>query len=259
LTEDELRPYGDLDTYWTGYLSLEGAFSQFTTVVPLVDENREVISPKLADLVSSAGNWIDTIFKRMGNQTWPYPEPTCRLPKDIKNITQFRRTFEEPYRLSEMRVFVRRYLTEYHTVLKPFAAFAQEQSPGWFKDYSEFKHNRVLLQKKVTFSKAAEALAGLFLLNVYPFEMREYLLELGVIHGRDEREKGVAIRDTLLSHPNMLQGGYLHITGWVYADTPVFKFEFPRAKTPEDLTEMPSQLYDQWKQSERRRSQQETT
>jgi hypothetical protein len=99
----------------------------------------------------------------------------------------------------------------------------------------------------MTLKKTTEALAGLFLLNVYPHEMREYLLELGVIHGKTTRQKGAAITETLMSHPNLLQGKFLLMTGFVYAETPLFKFEFRRAMAPDDLRVMPSDLHYEWK------------
>jgi len=70
-----LKPYGDLDRYWTGYLELEKQFSEFTSYVPFLEENRKVISPKLANLVSLSGNWIESIYKRrMLERRWRFPE-----------------------------------------------------------------------------------------------------------------------------------------------------------------------------------------
>jgi hypothetical protein len=185
----------------------------------------------------------------MAKAGWNFYNPQCDIPNEIANIDSFRRTFETPYRLSKRRVFVKRYLTEFHTVLTPFSAFKRGKTPEWFKDYSRLKHDRVALQKTMTLRRTTEALAGLFLLNVYPFEMREYLLELGVIHGRNEGDRGSAIIETLRSHPNLLQGKLLNFVGYIYAETPLFKFEFPRANTPNDLTERSSELYRQWKTS----------
>lgn len=220
---------------------------EFSSLVPLMPKHYGVTSPKLADLSSSAGNWIETIFKRMREASWPFPEPSIRFPRRITSVDQFRDTFEKPYLLSKQRVFVKRYFTEYHRVIRPFAAFAKGENPDWFRDYSKLKHDRVKLQAAMTLKKATEALAGLFLLNVYPHEMREYLLELDVIHGETPHGKGRAIAETLMSHPNLLQGRLLSMARFIYAETPLFKFEFRRARAASDLRVMPSSLYYDWK------------
>jgi len=175
-----VRLYGDLDRYWTSYLELEREFSEFTNFVPLIKENSEVISPKLANIASLTGNWIETIFKRrMLEYPWPFAEHPCVMPSDIKNINRFRETFEEPYQLSKQVVFVKRYLTEFYRRVSPFSSFTNAKIPDWFRDYSALKHNRPELQKRMTLWKTTEALAALFLLSVYPHEMREYLADLG--------------------------------------------------------------------------------
>ena len=208
-----MRPHGDLDRYWTGYLELEREFSEFTNFVPLLKENSEVISPKLANLVSLSGNWIETIFKRrMLEHGWPFTDIACTLPDDINNIHKFRTTFEEPYKLSRQVVFVKRYLTEFYRRVSPFASFAQSETPKWFGDYSRLKHDRPELQKCMTLWRTTEALAALFLLSVYPHEMREYLVDLGVIHAPIQATnaimqgaEGKSLKKLLMSHPSLLR------------------------------------------------------
>jgi hypothetical protein len=256
-----LRPYGDLDRYWTGYLELEKEFSEFTSYVPLLKENSEVISPKLANLVSLSGNWIETIFKRrMLREPWPFIDVPCTLPADIKDISKFRETFEEPYQLSQRVVYVKRYLTEYYRRVLPFSSFAEGKAPEWFREYSRFKHNRPELQKRMTLWKTTEAMAALFLLSVYPIEMREYFVDIGVIHstivttnmvvrGTEEDLKAI-----LRSHPSLLRKEvYRSMFGPIIAESQMFSFEFPETVGPTNLMEKESSLESQWKASESRR------
>jgi hypothetical protein len=260
-----LRPYGDLDRYWTGYLELEREFSEFTTYVPLLRENSDVISPRLANLVSLCGNWIETIYKRrMLESPWPFTDVPCVQPSDIKNIHEFRNTFEGPYRLSKQVVFVKRYLTEFYRRVLPFESFASAERPEWFADYSALKHNRPELQKRMTLWKTTEALAGLFLLSVYPYEMREYLVDIGVIRSTNTRTN-VSLLGTeadlklfLMSHPFLLNYGNqghwgLTLFGPVIAESQMFSFEFPQAVGPNNQMEKEGYLESLWKASESRR------
>jgi hypothetical protein len=232
-----LRQYGDLDRYWTSYLELEREFAEFTNFVPLIMENRKVISPKLANLASLTGNWIETIFKKRMLRPWPFAATPLILPKDIKGVKEFRETFEEPYQLSKQVVFVKRYLTEYYRRVRPFGSFAEGKTPEWFSDYSGQKHNRPELQKRMTLWKTTEALAALFLLSVYPHEMREYLVDLGVIHKIKITANGVIehdndptrhLKDFLMLHPSILPDRRASVVEPIIAETQMFSFEFPR-------------------------------
>ncbi|MGA3406747.1 MAG: hypothetical protein ABSD49_13525 [Candidatus Bathyarchaeia archaeon] len=96
----------------------------------------------------------------------------------------------------------------------------------------------------MTLQKATDAIAGLFLLNVYPHEMREYLLEEHVIRAIDDSKKDFphkseVVKEILLSHPFVLPSE-IPSRGWVgpiIAQTKLLAFEFPRQLGPKDQTE----------------------
>jgi hypothetical protein len=251
-----LRPYGDLDRYWTGYLELEREFSEFTNLVPLISENSNVISPRLANIASLTGNWIETTFRRMAKSGWPFQQPACNVPQEIEDIDTFRNTFEVPYRLSKRAVFVKSYLTELHRRIFPFQSFGEGKNPEWFKDYSRLKHDRLELQKSMTLRKVTDAMAGLFLLSVYPHEMREYLLEQRIIHSKGP-DKSEVVKKILVSHPSVLPDE-IPLEAWVegpiIAETQMFMFEFPRRIGPDNLeTEREGYLDSRWEVWEARR------
>jgi len=227
-----------LDYYWTEYCKLE---SQFKDVIdnycPLVERNKGCISPKLADLSSNIGNWVDTVFKRMAKSGYP---PDC---PEIRDIDTFRGIFEKYYCLSEQRV---RVLPYNHGIISPFEEFSKSENPGWFKVYSEYKHNRPVLLEHMTLELVTRSLAGLFVLNVFPLEMRIYVLKKGIIYskwGESKRyDTGAAVTETLLSHPHTLRGKYLRFVGGIMAETSIFRFEFRCWKSENDQTLRPSEL-----------------
>jgi len=231
---------------------LERDFLEFTNLVPLIPENSKVVSPKLANIASLAGNWIETTWRRMMKSGWPFQGSTCNLPEEMNKIDTFRETFEVPYRLSKRAVFVKRYLTEFHRRILPFESFGQDENPQWFRDYSGLKHDRLELQKRMTLQNVTDAMAGLFLLSVYPHEMREYLLDLGVIHS-DLRDRQV-VKEILLSDPSLLPDE-IPLRAWsgpIIAETQLFSFEFPRRVGPNNPMERESYLDSQWVVSESR-------
>jgi hypothetical protein len=249
------------ETFRTGYLGLERDFLEFTSHVPLIPQNLKVISPRFGNIASLAGNWIETAFKRMAKSGWPFQRLALTIPAKIKTIDTFRDTFEVPYHLSSRKVFVKRYLTEFHRRTMPFEQFRNRGNPIWFHEYSRYKHDRLELQRKMTLRNVTDAMAGLFLLNVYPHEMREYLLDLKVIHSSEVGANDEHLKQILLQHPSLLpyEIPLVCLTGRIVAETQLFIFEFPVAAAPNSQMEKENELDAQWEVLEQRRRTQPST
>jgi len=239
----------EIDDYWTEYCELESQFRDIIRYVALIRRHKDVISLKLANLSSHIGNWMESVFYRMARteryQRYLPEYPITGIKDFIDNpcVDNFRKTFEPYYELSEQRV---RVLPHDYGVVKPFEEFSQLVNPEWFKAYSKYKHNREELFNQMTLAHVTNSLAGLFILNVFPWEMREYALKKGIIYSKWGESKtydtGAAVTETLLSHPHTLRGRYLSFVGGIMAETSIFRFEFRRWKSENDQTLRPSEL-----------------
>jgi len=227
-----------MDKCWTEYRKLESQFKDIVdNYIPLIEKHKDVTSPRLAELSSIIGGWVETAWKRMEKSGYPPHCPT------IDNIDTFREVFEQRYHLSKQRV---RVLPNDYDIVKPFEELSKSKNPKWFRTYSKHKHNRVMLQNLMTLDLVTRSLAGLFLLNVFPLEMREYALKKGIIYSKWGKSKsydtGSAMTETLLSHPHTLRGKYLSFVGHIMAETSIFRFEFRRWMSKDDPKVYPSEL-----------------
>lgn len=117
-------------------------------------------------------------------------------------------------------------LNDYGIVV-PFEDFKNKESPSWWQVYSQRKHDYDSMFAEMTLRQFTLAMAGLFLLNVYPNECREYLGEVGVIYDSHGNNAG-GLFGTLKSHDKILRGPYLRWVGSIFAETTCFRFEFSR-------------------------------
>jgi hypothetical protein len=209
-------------------------------------------SYKLGDMGSIIGNWIDSTYDRMVAHAWPFANQSCTIPTKIGNMVEFRQTFEPNYRLSERVVFLK-YDEDLWFRLIPFESFACGTNPLWFREYSGDKHHRPRYDENTDLKKVIDALAGLFLLCVYPHEMRPYLLNRRIIKALDPANKfphkNEVIQEILLSHPFVLPNeipskGFV---GPIVAETSLFAFEFPRQLAPNVFTEKEGILDSRWR------------
>jgi len=227
----------EVSDYWAAYRELEDKFLEFIRFVPLIKRHDEVISFELASLASSVGNWIETAFYRMAKYEGYEGYP--RINKETVSIDDFREAFEPHYQLSQLGV---RVLPRDYGIIRPFEEFSSNQSPEWFKAYSKFKHNLEVLFNKMNLRLTVRALAGLFLLSVYPQEMRECVFREGVIHSEYREFVSIDAKSQILSAVRARQPmlDYRGLVGRVYAETELFRFEFPRlredGKTPHPST-----------------------
>jgi len=213
----------EVSDYLAAYLELEDRFLEFTRFVPLLKRHDEVISFELASLASSIGNWTETAFYRMsrGNRYEGYPV----INKEIVSVDDFRDAFEPHYQLSKLSV--RALPHEYGTMI-PFEEFSISQSPEWFKVYSRYKHNLEALFNRMNLSLTIRALAGLFLLTVYPQEMRECAFRRGLVYSEYKEYMRIDSESAILRAVRSRQPGldYSGLVGRVFAQTKLFRFEF---------------------------------
>lgn len=181
---------------------MEDSFLELITFVPLSKEHEEVWSLKLANLLLLIGSSIESFFQcaisslRFSGiyqyleiphgRVWYVPEDFIssryheRLLSDEKpNMGLYRDIFKECYDLSNKTVYILRNMGE----ITPFEEWNNDRSPGWWKNYTDIKHEKYKNLKSATLKTVLNSLAALFLLNIYHFDTRSYLVSKGIIRG----------------------------------------------------------------------------
>ncbi len=210
----------DSYSFWEeDYQNLESDFLNFIKYVPLYPEHEDVWSFKLVNQLLLIGSSIDSFFKcamhslkktfiinplENGKYNFEYESNgsnyACMhcgigyVPEDFKeesnfyknllndknpNMGLYRNIFQDYYKLSDKSIYVLRNKEE----LKPFKEWNDGKSPEWWNAYTKLKHSRFENRKLATLKMVLNALAALFLLNVYHVDNREYLVNNGIIRG----------------------------------------------------------------------------
>lgn len=182
------------------YLNHEAEFLSYIKYVPLDKINQNVWSLKLAEQLLLVGSSIDSFFKcakaslrksLIDDRLFYSRRGICytyeefqeesylynNLLKNESNMGLFRKIFENYYNLSNKTVYILINRTE----LCPFKEWAYEKSPEWWKNYTDIKHDKYKNRRKATLKTILNALTALFLLNIFHFENRRYLVDIEVI------------------------------------------------------------------------------
>ena len=155
--------------YWSYYLSLAEDVSNLSKYIEFSKPNYSTYSTELAKLFLVVGSENDVVLKALC-------EAICsknKLKNKAKNITGYCKfvTDNYPY-LSSQKVILHGYDLDF----QPWEAWGDEDdeegptSPDWWKNYNGVKHNRSTNYSKANLSNVLQALAGLFLANIY-FEL----------------------------------------------------------------------------------------
>ena len=156
--------------YWQVYLGLEREFLSVAEVVFVDDDQQEVYSMKIADLLIRTVIEIEAIAKELylyngGDTTIPdedmYFDTVCmahlngmwKLDSKVVSVVS-------PYMLFER---------EENRILRPLhkAMKRGSSSADWNKAYQAVKHNRVKELKKGSIKHLLHGLAALYILNLY--------------------------------------------------------------------------------------------
>lgn len=161
---------------WQEYRLLEQELREVFEYVPLENEHLEVWSLKLGNILIILGSVMDSFFKFALNDAifdnMPIIIDVRR--KTETNMGDYRAIFQDFYKLSEKKVYVR--LSG--NFLQPFKAFEDGKSPEWWQVYQNIKHDRFMNKKEAKLKYVLEAMAGLFLVNVIHIPLRIILVRL---------------------------------------------------------------------------------
>jgi len=166
--------------FWELFKDLESQFQRFLEYVPYFDENKNVRSFKLLNLILSIGGYVDSAFKEMARYPDFSEDDNCReilqkLEMSEENIKEGKApitvpiwlslmAFENIYKLSEKQVIFKR-IPQRKTII-PFKPHNLETNePKWWGIYNGLKHDLKVNISEANLQNTLHALASAFLLN----------------------------------------------------------------------------------------------
>ena len=143
--------------YWKYYLKLEKEFLEIIDFVELVPENYKVYSIKLMQLLLSLGSEVDAVLRDI-----------CQMADTERtSIADYARIIVEKYpslRLQRVCVF------RSNLIISPFQEWdlnCPSQSLPFWNAYNTIKHHRATGYPQASLEAVANAVAALFILNMY--------------------------------------------------------------------------------------------
>ncbi len=168
------------DLVWEVYLSLEDEFLNYIKFVPLVSNHNKVWSYPLANLLNNIGSSVDSFCKNAiyCESLDGFNEiPSIREDGTKQNMKYYRKIFDTKYHLSDKKIFELQSMSS----LYPFNKWKEGNTPIWWKDYTDIKHDRFRNKERATLNSTLEALGGLFLLFLNHQETKDVLIDRDVI------------------------------------------------------------------------------
>lgn len=231
------------------YIKRENELKEYMKYVPPSKEHEEVWSLELANQLLLIGSSIDSFFKRairelldsffknfqighhqssnyslfLGMRQLSERLEKSETKKSVKykgrflNMGDYRDIFEAKYHFSERKISV--LITQ--DTIQPFEGWGGTGSVDWWNAYTDIKHSRFRNRKSATLKSVIDALAALFLLNVYYPANRKYLATIDVIEDQ-LKEKN---KHNLMQQ---LEKDYINTTGLFtpVAQTEIFAYIF---------------------------------
>ena len=144
--------------HWQYFLALDSDFSRLARYIEPTSDNFNTYSVELARMLMMATQECDVILKMLCNR---YGNPDC------SNECQYREAVSQklPALLS---VCVS--LFQYDIDVVPFESWQLKKTPKWWTANNKDKHERNLRFSHASLKNVIDALAGLFLLNLYLYK-----------------------------------------------------------------------------------------
>lgn len=167
----EFEPSFKNGGFWEYYKDLERQFERFLDYVPYLDNNEDVCSFRLSNLMLAIGAHIDSAFKKIVQ----YPKFSSKYPHLLKKDGMPKKlTIRDynpiicDYELKKTRVEFKR--LPKRDVVFPFSQYeianGELRTPNWWQTYNDVKHKFSYSFTKANLRQVRDALAGAFLLNV---------------------------------------------------------------------------------------------
>jgi len=178
-------------TSWLDYLKLEEELISFMKIIPPHDQNKNVWSHQLANMLIIIATRLESFIKSsLSSKIWEViDEHTDNFPlnilheikakkKHLWNIKDYKKFYNNFFRLDSH--FVCNKTRGYEKII-PYAEWENDNSPSWWKSYNDLKHDYYSNMPSATLDVVFNALAGFFLIFIiHPevFSMLAYKREV---------------------------------------------------------------------------------
>lgn len=166
---------------WEDFTQLEKRMKGMQHILPLTKEHFSVWSLELGSILLEAGSIFDSFLREGISSTEldACPSVAAIRKKDRKdiNIADFAGTYNEVYKLSETKVYVK-LLKDF---LMPLDKWAIHKTPIWWDAYNNIKHDKYQYKKEATLEKAINSLASIFIVLTKHIPSRYALVQLEAI------------------------------------------------------------------------------
>ena len=141
--------------YWQYFLTIESDFAATARYVEICTENFKTYSVEYAKLLLAAASEVDVLCKLLCENLDP------SASRD--NINHYCACIAPRTDLHAEKVLIRRYDIE----LEPWAAWAGNSNPPWWRSYNNVKHQRDQFYPEANLENCINSVAALFVLVIY--------------------------------------------------------------------------------------------
>lgn len=146
-------------SHWNYFLALESDVEKLSRYIEFTEGNFEAYSIEMVRLFLSAASEVDVIAKLLCKREGPEKNP--------KKIHQYRKILNPNLQnIKDMKILIPRYGLE----LNPWDKWKQNETPNWWSDHNDVKHERNLYFKKACLKNTLNSISGLFCLLLYYYK-----------------------------------------------------------------------------------------
>lgn len=143
--------------HWSYFLALEEDLQRLSRFVEFNSNNFATFSLEMAHLLLASSSEIDVVLKMLCKPFAPTAQNEegyrSSIPKQIPDFTK-------------VKIEIRRY----DLVLQPWQSWDSNQTPIWWTAYNKVKHERDSHYEKANLENVLQAMAGLFVSNLYLYK-----------------------------------------------------------------------------------------
>lgn len=150
--------------HWDYFLSLDSDLNDISKFIEIHSDNFNTYSIQLARIYLSACSEVDVIAKLLCEALHPGQLKKIRGKRPFPNMTDYRQVISANCpKFHKMSVD----LPRYGFSVIPWLEFKNENTPRWWTEYNQVKHNRDSFFHKANLLNTIEAIASLFVMAVY--------------------------------------------------------------------------------------------
>lgn len=187
---------GELNLFWPVYKNLEKEVLKIADYIHFSDDQMNVYSMHIADLIVRCSIEIEAISKELylsvGGEANPINQDGTK--RDLYFDTDCIELLERNWKLSEKKVMISAttfyFMEEKNKVLSPLHKANKRGKSGskWKQAYQAVKHSRKVSLKKATIENLLNAMGALYILNLYyrneKFDIGRVCMETGEFDNR---------------------------------------------------------------------------